>query len=215
MDEVIISVKNAKLSFGEYSLGPVNLDIPKGYIIGVQGENGAGKSTFIKMLMGSYKNMKGEIILDGENVLSSREFTFQRVGYISDKRCFFEEENVFCNELYYSDYYSNWDGSVYRKLIEQFKLPQVTKLGNFSKGERVKFQLAFSMAYNPKVLLLDEPTAGLDPVFRDDFLRILQELIAGYETTILLATHLDEDLKNIADYKIDIHNGRVVMNEII
>ena len=98
-------------------------------------------------------------------------------------------------------------------MLKRLNVPLTTRLEKLSKGERVKFQLAFSTAYKPEVLLLDEPTAGLDPVFRDDFLKTLQELVADYETTILLATHLDEDLNKIADYIIDIENGCCIMRE--
>ena len=82
-----------------------------------------------------------------------------------------------------------------------------------SKGERIEYQLAFSAAYRPSLLILDEPTAGLDPVFRDDFLKILQDFVADYETTVLLATHLDEDLDKVADYIIDVADGVCTMRE--
>ena len=86
-------------------------------------------------------------------------------------------------------------------------------LGNLSTGEMLKYQLAFAAAYRPQVLLLDEPTANLDPVFRDDFLKILQEFIAEYDMTILMATHLDEDISKIADYIMDVEEGRYSLRE--
>lgn len=213
MEDIVISIQNAEVSFRKFKLGPVNIDIPRGYIIGIQGDNGAGKSTFLRMLMGKYKDMNGRALLDNKDVRDSREYTFNRIGYISDKRSFYEMEDAFENEAYYSDFYNDWNGEIYRDMLNRFNVPTATALGKLSKGERVKFQLAFSAAYKPKVLLLDEPTAGLDPVFRDDFLKTLQELVADYETTILLATHLDEDLNKIADYIIDIENGCCKMRE--
>lgn len=213
MEDIVISIQNAAVSFRKFKLGPVNIDIPRGYIIGVQGENGAGKSTFLRMLMGRYKDMNERVLLDNKDVRDSREYTYNRIGYISDKRSFYEMEDAFANEAYYSDFYNFWDGEIYRDMLNRFNVPTATALRKLSKGERVKFQLAFSAAYKPKVLLLDEPTAGLDPVFRDDFLKTLQELVALYETTILLATHLDEDLNKIADYIIDIENGHCKIRE--
>lgn len=213
MEDIVISIQNAAVSFRKFKLGPVNIDIPRGYIIGVQGENGAGKSTFLRMLMGRYKDMNERVLLDNKDVRDSREYTYNRIGYISDKRSFYEMEDAFANEAYYSDFYNVWDGEIYRDMLNRFNVPTATALRKLSKGERVKFQLAFSAAYKPKVLLLDEPTAGLDPVFRDDFLKTLQELVALYETTILLATHLDEDLNKIADYIIDIENGHCKIRE--
>ena len=213
MEDIVISIQNAAVSFRKFKLGPVNIDIPRGYIIGVQGENGAGKSTFLRMLMGRYKDMNERVLLDNKDVRDSREYTYNRIGYISDKRSFYEMEDAFANEAYYSDFYNVWDGEIYRDMLNRFNVPTATALRKLSKGERVKFQLAFSAAYKPKVLLLDEPTAGLDPVFRDDFLKTLQELVALYDTTILLATHLDEDLNKIADYIIDIENGHCKIRE--
>ena len=213
MEDIVISIQNAAVSFRKFKLGPVNIDIPRGYIIGVQGENGAGKSTFLRMLMGRYKDMNERVLLDNKDVRDSREYTYNRIGYISDKRSFYEMEDAFANEAYYSDFYNVWDGEIYRDMLNRFNVPTATALRKLSKGERVKFQLAFSAAYKPKVLLIDEPTAGLDPVFRDDFLKTLQELVALYETTILLATHLDEDLNKIADYIIDIENGHCKIRE--
>ena len=153
----------------------------------------------------------------GENVLGKMDL-IEIYGFLQevmDK----EENNGFAfvkdnnGMLYYSDFYNVWDGEIYRDMLNRFNVPTATALRKLSKGERVKFQLAFSAAYKPKVLLLDEPTAGLDPVFRDDFLKTLQELVALYETTILLATHLDEDLNKIADYIIDIENGHCKIRE--
>ena len=213
MEDMVISIQNAEVSFRKFKLGPVNIDIPRVYIIGVQGENGAGKSTFLRMLMGKYKDMTGKVLLDKRDVRDSREYTFNKIGYVYDRRIFYEVEDVFENEAYYSDFYHNWDSGIYRDMLKRLNVPLTTRLEKLSKGERVKFQLAFSTAYKPEVLLLDEPTAGLDPVFRDDFLKTLQELVADYETTILLATHLDEDLNKIADYIIDIENGCCIMRE--
>lgn len=213
MEDIVLNVKNAEVSFNKFKLGPVNIQIPRGFVIGVQGENGAGKSTFLKMLMGKYKNMGGSVLLNGKDVKGCKEYTFNKVGYISDNRRFFEEEEALENESYYADFYDNWDSDRYKEMLKRLNIPMGVKVGSLSKGERVKFQLAFAAAYKPEVLLLDEPTAGLDPVFRDDFLKILQTFVADYETTILLATHLDEDLNKIADYVIDIDNGSCDMRE--
>ena len=100
-------------------------------------------------------------------------------------------------------------------MLAHWELSPRRRLCSFSTGEMIKYQFAFAAAYRPKVLLMDEPTANLDPVFRDDFLKLLQEFVAEYEMTILLATHLDEDLSRVADYVIDIKNGEYSMREIL
>lgn len=149
MDETIIKIENAALKLKKFVIKPANLEIPKGYIVGIQGENGAGKTTLLHMMLAYLE--------------------------LSPRR----------------------------------------RLCSFSTGEMIKYQFAFAAAYRPKVLLMDEPTANLDPVFRDDFLKLLQEFVAEYEMTILFATHLEEDLSRVADYVIDVKNGEYSMREML
>lgn len=215
MEDVMIKMNNATVAFKGFCLEPINLEIPKGYIIGVQGENGAGKSTLLKMILGTYKNMKGSISVDGFDVINDREQVLSRVGVVEEQRAFFEEEDARKNEEYYSAFYDNWDKEMYRNMLKRMGISCGKKIGSLSKGERVKFQLAFAAAYCPKVLILDEPTAGLDPVFREDFLRILQEFVAEFETTVIMSTHIKEDLSKIADYMIEIHDGECAMKEVV
>lgn len=215
MKDIMVNMKNASVAFKSFRLKPVNLEIPKGYIIGVQGENGAGKSTLLKMILGTYKNMNGSISVDGFDVINDREQVLSRVGVVEGQRAFFEEEDARKNEEYYSVFYDNWDKEIYKNMLQRMGITYAKKIGSLSKGERVKFQLAFAAAYCPKVLILDEPTAGLDPVFREDFLRILQEFVAEFETTVIMSTHIKEDLRKIADYMVKIHDGECEMKEVV
>lgn len=207
MDNTIIRVEKAALTLGEFCVSPIELEIPQGYIVGIRGANGAGKSVFLRMLLGEFPKMKGRILVDGLDVIDRRVEMLQRVGFVSDTKRFFMVEDADYNERLYAGFYPSWDGEEYRKQLENMKLSTVKSIGSFSTGEYVKYQLAFAAAYRPKVLYLDEPTANLDPVFRDDFLRILQQFVADYETTILISTHLDEDLSMIADYTIQVDHG--------
>lgn len=213
MEDVMIRMKNAAVSFKNFTMSPVNMELPKGYIIGIQGPNGAGKSTLLKMILGNYKKMQGTIEIDGMDVRKDRRALLEKTGVISVERVFFEDENALKNEAYFSDYYPDWDGEEYRRMLKKLGIPTSRTIRALSAGERIKFQLAFSAAYRPKLLVLDEPAAGLDPVFRDDFLKILQDFVADYETTVLLATHLDEDLDKVADYIIDVADGICILRE--
>ena len=207
VEDVIVKFEGAFVSFKNFAMKPVNLEIPKGYIIGIQGKNGAGKTTLLKMMLGAYGGMRGKITIDGLDVVKERENMLPKVGLIMEEREFFEEEDAIKNEEYFSVFYGNWDKERYRKMLKKMGLSFGQKLGAFSKGERVMYQLAFMAAYQPEVILLDEPTAGLDAVFRQDFLRILQDFVAEYEATILMSTHIEEDLNGIADYIIEVDNG--------
>lgn len=194
---------------------PANLEIPKGYIVGVQGENGAGKTTLLHMMLGMYDKMKGKIYIDGLDVVKNKTKVKELVGIVSQDRKFYLSQDANGNEKIYSPFYKNWDSEEYHRMLAHLELSSRRRLCSFSTGEMIKYQFAFAAAYRPKVLLMDEPTANLDPVFRDDFLKLLQEFVAEYEMTILLATHLDEDLSRVADYVIDIKNGEYSMREIL
>ena len=213
MEDVMIRMENAAVSFKNFSMSPVNMELPKGYIIGIQGPNGAGKSTLLKMIMGNFKKMQGTIEIDGMDVRKDRRALLEKTGVISVERVFFEDENALKNEAYFGVYYPDWNGEEYRRMLKKLGIPTSRTIHALSAGERIKFQLAFSAAYRPRLLVLDEPTAGLDPVFRDDFLKILQDFVADYETTVLLATHLDEDLDKVADYIIDVTDGTYTLRE--
>ena len=193
MEEIIIRIENAALKLGKFSIKPAIINIPKGYIVGIQGDNGAGKSTMLRMLLGMYDKMQGNIYIDGIDVVKNRTQIKNITGIVSQERTFFMEEDAYENERLYAPFYKNWNSDEY------LNNNSGRSLGNLSTGEMLKYQLAFAAAYRPQVLLLDEPTANLDPVFRDDFLKILQEFVAEYDMTILMATHLDEDISKIDD----------------
>ena len=213
MENTIIRAENASVHFKKFVMMPVNLELPQGYIIGVQGPNGAGKTTLLRMILGDFDRMQGKIEIDGRDNRKYRTELLQKIGFISNDRTFFEMENAIENEAHFSEFYSDWDGAEYRRMLEKQGLSSGRSIGAMSRGERIKYQLAFSAAYRPRLMVLDEPTAGLDPVFREDFLRTLQDFVADYETTVLLATHLDEDLERVADYIIDVSYGAYTMRE--
>ena len=184
MDETIIKIENAALKLKKFMIKPANLEIPKGYIVGVQGENGAGKTTLLHMMLGMYDKMKGKIYIDGLDVVKNKTKVKELVGIVSQDRKFYLSQDANGNEKIYSPFYKNWDSEEYHRMLAH-------------------------------LLLMDEPTANLDPVFRDDFLKLLQEFVAEYEMTILFATHLDDDLSRVADYVIDVKNGEYSMREVL
>jgi len=208
MEDIMIKFDDAFVNFKKFRVEPICMEIPKGYIVGIRGRNGAGKTTLLKMILGSYKTMRGRITIDGLDVIKERENVLSKVGLIMEEREFFEEEDAMKNEEYFSVFYENWNREKYKEMLHKMGLSTGQKIRNFSKGERVMYQLAFIAAYQPEVILLDEPTAGLDSVFRQDFLRFLQDFVADYEATILMSTHMEEDLNRIADYIIEVDNGK-------
>ena len=215
MDECVITIENASVKRKYFTMKSSSLEIPRGYIIGIQGDNGAGKTTLLNMILGMYDKMEGNIYIDGLDVVKNQTQIKELVGVVSQDRKFYLSQDANGNEKLYKPFYHNWNSEKYHRMLRNLNIPANRKLGNFSTGEMIKFQLAFSAAYSPQILIMDEPTANLDPVFRDDFLKILQEFVAEYEMTILIATHLDEDLSKVADYIIDVEDGEYSMREYV
>lgn len=215
MENIIIKIQDASAKLRGFTLSPANLEIPEGFITGITGANGAGKTTFIKMVLGCFPKMSGTVTIKGSDVITERQKVLAITGVISEKRIFYEEENALKNEEYFSPFYKNWDKKIYREYLKKMDIPTGKNIGNLSKGERIKFQLAFSAAYKPDLLIMDEPASGLDPVFRTDFFKILQEFVAEYMTTILISDNVTENLERIADYLITIENGKCSWKEVI
>lgn len=209
----MIDIKNAGINFKDFSLGNINLQIPRGYITGITGKNGAGKTTLIRMMFGLYTKMQGDINIGGYDVIKQRDKMLGITGYVSEDREFFMEYSAIENEDMYKGFYPKWNGEKYRNMLKLMNVPINNKLKNLSKGNYIKFQAAFAIAAEPEFLILDEPTAGLDPIFRVDFLKILQTLIADENMTIVMSTNIADDLDKIADYIIEIENGGCVMRE--
>lgn len=213
MGESIISISNASVKFKDFTMEDVNLNIEKGMITAIEGHNGAGKTTLLKMILGMYPKMKGSITVDGLDVVKCRMDMLKVVSFVSEDRAFFKELTPYHNVEVYSKYYDNWDDERFKELMKRMNVSMGTKVGDMSKGNFIRFQTAFAMANHPKVLILDEPTAGLDPVFRVDYIKILQEIVAEEEVTVLISTHMTNDINKIADYIIDVKDGQCSIRE--
>lgn len=212
-EKELVSFDHVGIQLGDFELHDMTFTIPKGYLIGLTGKNNAGKSTLIKMLLGNYKHYSGSIQIMGAEVKKYRQDILAYLGYVSSDHSFFMERTALENGELLCDYYPVWDQSLYVQMLKRFGIGKIA-LANLSKGNFVKYQLAFALAHKPKLLILDEPTTGLDPVFRREFLQILQDVICQEDCSILLATHLKSDLERIADYMIQI-NGNTSIWKVV
>ena len=214
MEEYCIELKEAGVKKRGFQLYPVNLKIPRGYIICIKGLNGAGKTTFLRMLLGREKSAFGERKILGKNMPEDRVAILQQVGVVSEENSFFSELSPIENEEQYSSFYKNWDREVYQQRLKEFGVNPNSKIGALSKGNKVRFQLAFALSHSPKIILLDEPTAGLDPVFRTEFYQLLRQLVEE-NLTIIFSTHLSEEIGEVADYFLEIKEGKIELKENI
>ncbi len=211
----IFEFKNVNFSYDEFSIKDVSLSLENGYIMGLVGRNGAGKTTLFNLLSCQLKNYKGEILINGYNCRDSRQYIMDNVAFISENQPFFMDDNVLNNGEYLGVYYTNWDMLKFKDYLKQFEVPQYTMIKDLSKGTFIKFQLAFALAHKPILYALDEPTAGLDPVFRREFLTLLQTIIENEDASVLFSTHITSDLDKIADYITMIDDGKILFTKDI
>ncbi|MGG0822617.1 ABC transporter ATP-binding protein [Paenibacillus turicensis] len=202
-------------NYGSYkALDHVSIAIPKGYITGLIGPNGAGKSTLIRMMMGLVLPDEGEIsILNNKNMMLKNGSYKKQIGYVADESIFYDHLNAIQMKSIIAPFYDNWDKAIFDKYMNLFEIPSKKKLRTFSKGMKMKFSLALALAQQPSLLIMDEPTAGLDPIVRRELLDILADYILDEEKTVLFSTHLTTDLDKIADYIAFLHQGKMVMHD--
>ena len=195
MDSVF-EFKHVSMVWPDFSIEDVTFSLEKGYVMGLVGYNGAGKTTLFRLMANQYKKYEGEILIDGYDCRTQEAKVKDITAFISDDQNFFFEENVLKNAEIYSGFYSNWDADTFRKYLDRFEISTRTNLIDLSRGTFLKFQLAFAAAHHPVLYAMDEPTAGFDPVFRYDFLRIIQGIVAEENASILFSTHNTRDRKS-------------------
>lgn len=208
-----VEVKNLSKDYGEFKLEDVSFSLPKGTVTGLIGENGAGKTTIIKSILGLIRKDKGLIKLWDQELSEENSFLKENIGVVLDDIKFYGEMTPRQAEKVLKKAYTNWDSDLYEKYLKEFKIRDNTKIKDLSRGMKMKLQIALALAHHPKLLIFDEATSGLDPVMRDDLLEILYDFIQDEENTILISSHNITDLEKIADYILFIHDGSVVFDK--
>lgn len=215
-DDILFSAKEVRSlrpkGFGRkaFKLEDISFALPKGYIMGIVGKNGAGKTTFFDYIMDSKKRYSGELLLDGREIHEDHLQTLNQIGFVSEKNEFLDLRTAAQNVQMLSRFYSDFDKDLFESTMESFHVSKNKTVGKMSRGELMKFQLAFAVAHKPKLFLLDEATAGMDPVFRIDFYRLLRELIQDESCSVMLSTHMEEEIEKQLDYVGVLEAGRFV-----
>lgn len=203
-----IEFADVKKKLGDFTLGELQFDIPAGYIIGLVGPNGSGKTTLLHLLMGLYNPSEGEIKVDGMTYEDGEKVLLDNLGVVLVEDLFEGSLTLLENGRDYGKYYSRYEEKILIEYLGRFDLNPNQTYRKLSKGQKLKFQLAFALAHKPKLLVLDEPTGNFDPGFREEFFRILKEFMADGEKSVILATHITEDLDRVADYIIYLEKGK-------
>jgi len=213
MDDMILRVNNLVKKYDNFSLKNVSFNIPKGYIMGFIGQNGAGKSTTIKAIMNLIDFDGGSIEIFGLDNRKHCNEIRNRIGYVSEEQYFYEDMTVEWTGKFIGSFYSRWDGGYFRKLLGQFNLDSRKKIKELSKGMKMKLSLAIALGHRPELLILDEPTSGLDPVVRSELLEIFLDIVQDDNCSILFSSHITTDIEKVADFVTIIDNGRIILSE--
>ncbi len=192
-----------------FRLQDVSFALPAGYIMGLAGKNGAGKTTLISYIIEPKQRYIGTIRIDGVDIRENHATMRNKIGLVSDENPFLEERTAGQNAEMLGKLYAEWDGELFEEVMKKLEVPTGLTVGKMSRGERLKFQLAFAMAHHTKLYLLDEVTAGMDPVFRIQFFRMLNELIAQEDVSVLMTSHVPEKIERKMDYVAILKDGRL------
>ena len=209
-----IELSHINKSFGDFAIRDLNLTVPSGTICGLVGENGAGKSTTIRLLMGALQPDSGTAAVLGVDV-TAPEFreVKEDVGVVLDEAYFPESLNAAQVGKIMAATYCQWDQKLYDSYLKRFDLPEKKQFKDFSRGMRMKLAIAVALSHQPKLLVLDEATAGLDPIVRDEVLDIFNEFTREEDHSILISSHILSDLEKLCDYIAFIHKGDLLFCE--
>lgn len=207
-----IEIKGLRKEYKGFTLEDVTFDVPEGYIMGLIGPNGAGKTTIIKLLMNLIRRDAGEVRVFGLDNLRNEPEVKARIGFVYDVPRFHDDVRLGVIASAVAPFYKKWDDALFRRLVEEFELSPKTTFKKLSHGQKMKFSLALALAHDADLILMDEPTAGLDPVFRFELLERLRGIIQNERKTVLFSSHITTDLERVADHITFIHEGRIVFS---
>ena len=192
--ENAIAIKGVTKRYDGFTLDNISFDVPKGCIMGFIGQNGAGKTTTIRSLLHITDIDGGEISLLGMDHVKDEAELKKRIAVVFDELPFHDMFNVKDMAKIFRGLYPDWNDDTYMKYIDRFQLPKKKKIGQFSKGMKMKLQIACALSHNAELLVMDEATTGLDPVVRDEILHIFMEYLGNGERSILMSSHITSDL---------------------
>lgn len=208
---MILELENVSKRIGIFDLDNISFGLPEGFVMGLVGPNGAGKTSLLNIILGLYKPQVGAVRVAGMNYQENEREIKELLGAVLVDELFEGEFSLKENGNFYGKYYKNYEETLLLQYIERFKLDAKKKYKALSKGEKLKFSFAFALSHQPRLLILDEPTANFDPSFRKEFFEVIKEFIADGTRSVILATHLTDDLDKIADYLLYLEDGKALV----
>ena len=208
----LLEVKEISKSYENFKLQEVSFTLPKGYVMGYVGQNGAGKTTTINLITRLCNAEQGEVRIDGITYEEDPHGYKEKIGYVGDESYFPREFKIKDIRSVMQSMYESFQVEKFDELVKKWNLSEKQKIREFSKGMKVKLMFATVLSRDTRLLILDEVTNGLNPVMREEILQLLQTYIEDGEHSIFFSTHLINDLEQIADYIVFLHQGKILMN---
>lgn len=207
----VIELKGVSKDYGDFKLDDVSFSVPEGSVCGFIGQNGAGKTTTIQIILDAINRDSGEVYVFGKNMDKDSALLRENIGVVFDEMGFHDFLNARQINTIMKNVYKNWNQEKYFEYLKLFSLPTKKACGSFSRGMRMKLQIATALSHNAKLLIMDEPTSGLDPIVRNEMLQIFREYVVEEDHTILLSSHITGDLEKLADEVVFINGGKIVL----
>ena len=208
-----LELKHLQKSYGDFTLGPLDLTLPSGCVMGLIGENGAGKSTTMKLILDMLHPDAGSVQILGQDNRANLRALKEDVGVVLDEvglsQCLTPRQ---VGKMM-GGMFRRWDDAVYREYLRRFSLPEDKRFKEFSRGMKMKLGIAVALSHHPKLLLLDEATSGLDPVIRDEIVDLFGEFTREEDHAVLISSHIVSDLEKICDYIAFLHRGKLLLCE--
>lgn len=210
--DYILEVRDLEKKYKDFTLDKISFSIPSGTIVGLIGENGAGKSTTINSILNLIKKDGGEIKILGKEMTDNDTGMRNDIGVVFDGDNFYETLPPRKIGNIMKKIYSNWDTDCFQGYLKKFQLSENKEIKEYSKGMKMKFTIAVALSHNPRLLILDEATSGLDPIVRDEVLDIFLDFVQDETHAVLVSSHITSDLEKIADYITFIHEGKLIFS---
>lgn len=207
----VIELKGVTKDYGDFKLDNINFAVPEGSVCGFIGQNGAGKTTTIRLILDAINRDGGEIYLFGKSIDKDSASLREDIGVVFDEMGLHDFLTARQINTIMRNVYKNWNEEKYFEYLKRFSLPTKKACGSFSRGMRMKLQIAAALSHEAKLLIMDEPTSGLDPIVRNEMLQIFREYVIEEDHTILLSSHITGDLEKLADEVVFIDGGKIVL----
>lgn len=207
-----LEIKNISKTYKNFKLDDVSFVLPCGHIMGLIGENGAGKSTIINCILDIIEMDSGSISVLGQKNDKNNVSLKENIGVVLTASDVYDNYTVKQVENIMKDVYKQWNHEIYDYYMNKFSLPLNKMIRDFSRGMKMKMAITIALSHQPKLLILDEATSGLDPIMRDEILDVFLEFVQDENHAILLSSHISSDLEKIADYITFIHEGKLILS---